>query len=157
MSHRKLLVASLLLSAAIVWVVLSRAPGAGVYSYEVATFLARGPRARQVRVSGYLVHGSLCRLAGECAIQFALQGRDAQMPVRYEGCNLPGTVREAPGIDVSLVVEGERCAGCPYFVATQVMARCPGKYEYRMKADPPPCGGGGQAPPPPPPRCTARM
>lgn len=155
MSHRKLLVASLLSSVAIVWLVLSRAPGPGVYSYEVATFLARGPRDRQVRVSGYLVHGSLCRLGEECVIEFALQGRGAQMPVRYEGCNLPGTLRETPGVDVSLVVEGERCVDCRYFAATQVMARCPGKYEYRMKADPSPCGGGGQVPLPP--LCTARM
>jgi cytochrome c-type biogenesis protein CcmE len=151
MDHRKLLVGSLLLSAGIVWLVLSQARSTAIYSYGVSAFLERGPTDERVRVAGDLVHGSLCRMADECGMRFSLRDRAAQLPVHLNACVVPDTMRDVPGIDIELVVEGERCLGCHDFEASQVIAKCPGKYEMRT---------GGSAcsmltPPPPP--CTPRM
>lgn len=158
---KKLLAGSLAGAVGIVALVFSPLESKPIYALGVRDFLARDMRDREARVEGRLVHGSLCREEEACGYRFTLadlfDGADAgaQVPssramlsVHYEGCVLPDTFRDIPGLDFAITVQGERCQTCHDFAATQVIAKCPGKYELRVD-------GGPQSMAPPIPRCDA--
>jgi cytochrome c-type biogenesis protein CcmE len=50
--------------------------------------------------------------------------------VRYAQCIVPDTFKDVPGMDVGVTVEGKLAAGGG-FEASQVMAKCPSKYEMK--------------------------
>jgi cytochrome c-type biogenesis protein CcmE len=54
--------------------------------------------------------------------------------VRYAQCIVPDTFRDIPGMDVSVTAEGTLAASGD-FEATQIMAKCPSKYEMRDRAN----------------------
>jgi cytochrome c-type biogenesis protein CcmE len=85
-----------------------------------------------VRVEGKLVTGTLKRRAEPCEYRFTLQKNGAELPVRFAGCVVPDTFRDVPGMDVDVTAEG-KLSGEGYFVASQIMAKCPSKYEERVK------------------------
>lgn len=140
---RKLLVGTLLVTAATLGLVFTLGRRPLMRSMDVATFVARDLRDEHVRVRGTLVHGTLCRLDTECGYRFKLQSHDlvwnsdgtplptpyAELPVRYDGCVVPDTLRDVAGVDLRLVVEGERCQSCHDFAASQIFAMYPYKYE----------------------------
>ena len=132
--------------ASVVGLVLQLKPKA-VYAYSVREFLSRDVHEREVRVSGQLVPGTLCRVPNTCRYRFALsdsarasdQTSDTPtLAIRYDACHLPDTVRDLPGYDLSLAVQGEACRQCHDFRATQVIAKCGGKYEAAAYAAAPP-------------------
>lgn len=149
---RKLLLLSLAASAGIVVGVLQLETPT-IYSFGVRDFLARDIRGREVRVSGRLVPGTLCKVTEASGYRFVLaepyplgDAGGATLAVHYEGGPLPDTFRDVPGYDLSVVTQGERCQTCHDFRASQIMAKCPGKYEYpsgvavhRGAASPPRC------------------
>lgn len=153
---RKLLAAALTGCAGILLCVLLVPRTKPVYAYSVAEFLAADVRDQEVRVSGHLVLGSLCRERADCGYRFALAGSsvpeggsnnagpDRRLWVSYAGCALPDTFRDVANYDFSVSVQGERCQGCHALRATQVIAKCPGKYEMstnpaaRLPASSPP-------------------
>src|SRR5690349_16012189 len=108
-----------------------------VYAFRVSKFLEREVRDREVKVFGVLVPGSLCRISSDCGYRFMLgdhlplpaasaPSRAFQtMPVAFDGCVIPDTFRDVPGGDVIVGVQGDRCATCHDFKATQIMARWP--------------------------------
>jgi cytochrome c-type biogenesis protein CcmE len=152
---RKLLAASLVAGAAII-VVVFQFESKPMYSYGVRDFLARDLRGREVRVGGVLVRGSLCKVEPDCGYRFAIadlyrqDGSSLSQPtlaVSYDGCVIPDTFRDVPGYDITVTVQGERCKTCHDFEATQLIAKCPAKYE--MYTD------GGYPPARPVPLCDA--
>ena len=88
--------------------------------------------SRQLRVEGNLVHGSLTRRDSPCEYRFTIKGKEAQLPVSYAKCIVPDTFRDVPGMDVGVTVEGKLGAS-GQFEATQVLAKCPSKYEMKEK------------------------
>lgn len=134
MPGRRLLALSLSLAALIgAWAYQS--PARAVYSLGVEQALARSkatPAAR-VRVSGFLVPGSLER--GEpCGARFRLaRAPDGAPPqelqVELDGC-LPEGLCDLAGIDAELTVEGRfrREVERPVFDASDVLAKCAAKY-----------------------------
>src|SRR5687767_4472665 len=87
------------------------------YSYRVADFLSRDVRDREVKLEGLLVRGSLCRVEEDCGYRFALTDflyqpdADARvhlptLSVSYDGCILPDTLRDVPGYELSITVQG---------------------------------------------------
>lgn len=127
-----------------------------VYSRSVPQVLenASSLQFRPQRVEGALVAGSLYRVSGRCEFRFSIAAtRDsaAMLPVRYvldlgypwsrRDCALPDTFCDAPPFDFTTIVQGklEYDASGLYFSATQVMTRCPAKYEMRNGQPPPPC------------------
>lgn len=138
---RKLLIGSVLASAGVVAAVLGMVDPKPVYSLSVSELMRQGRFDEQVRVRGRLVKGSLCRVEEPCAYRFRMvdswpNESDAgyvyhELAVRYDQCVVPDTFRDVPGLDVEVTVEGKRCATCHHFEASQVMAKCPGKYEMR--------------------------
>jgi len=63
-----------------------------------------------------------------------------EMPVRFAQCVVPDTFRDMPGMDVGVTVEGELQTD-GNFEASNVLAKCPSKYEMKEKAK------NGQMPP----------
>ncbi|HEX6273673.1 MAG TPA: cytochrome c maturation protein CcmE [Polyangiaceae bacterium] len=106
-----------------------------IYARSVSEFARHPQRETRSRVYGMLVPGSLCKVEGECEFRFRLADTrqpapgQSELEIRFGECVIPDTFRDVPGFEVELSVEGELCEGCSYFEATQVYAKCPGKYE----------------------------
>jgi cytochrome c-type biogenesis protein CcmE len=130
-----LLVPLVMAAAAIVALVLVGMQDKGMYSKPVDTLVAERAKFvnKPVRAEGSLVHGSLVKRESPCEYRFTVEKNGAEIPVSYMGCVVPDTFRDVPGVDVGVTVEGQlRPDG--QFEATQVLAKCPSKYEMKEKA-----------------------
>jgi cytochrome c-type biogenesis protein CcmE len=131
----KLLVGLLVAAVGIVALAMSFREAA-VYAKTVDQLMAQKERlaGRAVRVEGNLVKGSLVHQEIPCEYRFEMENGGAKVPVRYANCVVPDTFRDVPGMDVKVTVEGKLSAESGRFEATQVMAKCPSKYEMKEKA-----------------------
>ncbi|MEZ4288704.1 MAG: cytochrome c maturation protein CcmE [Polyangiales bacterium] len=87
---------------------------------------------RRLRVEGDLREGSIQFREDPCEWRFVLIKGEETMPVRFPQCVVPDTFRDGAGLKVT--VEGKLEGDT--FLATQVIPRCPSKYEMdqRLKA-----------------------
>jgi cytochrome c-type biogenesis protein CcmE len=131
-----LLVALLVMGGGILGLVFTNFQQAAVYSRGVDDLVSQKARllGRNVRVEGTLVKGSLMRRDQPCEYRFSLEKHGVTLPVRYAQCIVPDTFRDVPGMDVSVTAEGALSAAGD-FEATQIMAKCPSKYEMRDRAN----------------------
>src|SRR6266851_7608207 len=131
-----LLVVLLVMAGGIVALVMTSFKDAAVYAKNVDQLQAEGAAlaGRRLRVEGNLVHGSLERRDQPCEYRFTIKGKESELPVRYAQCVVPDTFRDVPGMDVGVTVEGKLAAGGG-FEASQVMAKCPSKYEMKEKRE----------------------
>ncbi|HSO39265.1 MAG TPA: cytochrome c maturation protein CcmE [Labilithrix sp.] len=130
-----LLVPLVMAAAAIVALVLVGMQDKGMYSKPVDTLVAERAKFvnKPVRAEGNLVHGSLVKRESPCEYRFTIEKNGSEIPVTFAGCVVPDTFRDVPGMDVGVTVEGQlRPTG--QFEATQVLAKCPSKYEMKQKA-----------------------
>ena len=106
-----------------------------IYSKPVDELLAQRSKfaGRAVRVEGNLVHGSLMKRDQPCEYRFTISKNGAEVPVRFAQCVVPDTFRDIPGMEVGVTVEGELHADNS-FEATNVLAKCPSKYEMKDRA-----------------------
>jgi cytochrome c-type biogenesis protein CcmE len=88
---------------------------------------------RAVRVEGALKRGSLTRRAEPCEYRFTLAKAGTELPVRFAQCIVPDTFRDMPGMDVMVTAEG-KLDPAGHFEATNIMAKCPSKYEMNERA-----------------------
>jgi cytochrome c-type biogenesis protein CcmE len=130
-----LLVPLVMAAAAIVALVLVGMQDKGVYSKDVDVLIAEKAKfvGKPVRVEGLLVHGSLVKRETPCEYRFTIEKNHAEIPVRYAKCIVPDTFRDVPGVDVGVTVEGELRADTS-LEASNVLAKCPSKYEMKEKA-----------------------
>jgi cytochrome c-type biogenesis protein CcmE len=131
----KLLVGLLVAGVAIVALAMTFRESV-VYAKTVDQLMADQKRmaGRAVRVEGNLVKGSLVHQDTPCEYRFEMEHGGATVPVRYANCVVPDTFRDVPGMDVKVTVEGKLSSENGRFEATQVMAKCPSKYEMKEKA-----------------------
>ncbi len=87
---------------------------------------------RTVRVDGTLVRGTLKFREKPCEYQFDATKGGQTLHVRYPACIKPDTLRDDMP-DVGVTAEGKLEAGGE-FLATNVLAKCPSKYEMKDKA-----------------------
>ena len=130
-----LLVPLVMAAAAIVAIVLVGMQDKGMYSKPVDTLVAEKAKFvnKPVRAEGTLVHGSLVKRDSPCEYRFTIEKNGAHIPVTFAGCVVPDTFRDMPNVDLGVTVEGQlRPSG--QFEATQVLAKCPSKYEMKEKA-----------------------
>jgi cytochrome c-type biogenesis protein CcmE len=129
-----LLVALLVMGGGILTLVMTSFKQAAVYSKGVDELVAEKDRVagRQVRVAGTLVKGSLKRRDQPCEYRFTLTKNKKNLDVRYDQCVVPDTFRDVPGMDVEVTAEGKLAQG-GYFEASQIMAKCPSKYEMKNR------------------------
>lgn len=131
----KLLAGGLLLGTLALAVVFGLPSQHPLRTRSVTEFRAAPSFDETVRVSGVLVPGTLCKMKDRCEYHFRIyephrsSDPSAELPVRYEDCILPDTLRDVPGHEVQLAIEGELCSGCHVFAAKWVMAKSSGKYE----------------------------
>lgn len=133
---RLLLVVPLLMAAAaIVALVLVGMQDKGIYSKPVDELVAQKAKfvGKPVRAEGNLVHGSLVKREDPCEYRFKIEKNGVEIPVRYAKCIVPDTFRDVPGMDVGVTVEGELRPD-DSLEASQVLAKCPSKYEMKQKA-----------------------
>lgn len=130
-----LLVPLVMAAAAIVALVLGGMQDKGVYSKPVDLLVAEKTKfvGKPVRAEGNLVHGTLVKKDSPCEYRFRIEKNGVEVPVRYAGCVVPDTFRDMPGMDVAVTVEGQLLADSS-LEATQVLAKCPSKYEMKQKA-----------------------
>lgn len=131
----RMLVILVTIAAGIVALVMTSFRDAAVYAKSVDQLVAgRGSLVgRRVRVEGNLVHGSLLRRDQPCEYRFRMERNGVQLPVRYAQCIVPDTFRDVPSMDVGVTIEGKVTPDGD-FEATQVLAKCPSKYEMKEKA-----------------------
>ncbi len=133
---RLLLVVPLLMAAAaIVALVLVGMQDKGIYSKPVDELVAQKAKfvGKSVRAEGNLVHGTLVKREDPCEYRFTIEKNGTQIPVRFAKCVVPDTFRDVPGMDVAVTVEGELRPD-DSLEASQVLAKCPSKYEMKQKA-----------------------
>jgi cytochrome c-type biogenesis protein CcmE len=133
---RLLLVVPLVMAAAaIVALVLVGMQDKGMYSKPVDQLVAEKAKflGKPVRAEGNLVHGSLVKRETPCEYRFTIEKNGVEVPVRFGKCVVPDTFRDVPGMDVGVTVEGELRADNT-IEASNVLAKCPSKYEMKEKA-----------------------
>jgi cytochrome c-type biogenesis protein CcmE len=86
-------------------------------------------RGRELRVEGDLKPGSIKFQESPCEWRFAIKSEGEEMPVRFPQCVVPDTFKDGMGIKVT--VQG-KLTGEGHFAATQVIPRCPSKYEMQQ-------------------------
>jgi cytochrome c-type biogenesis protein CcmE len=120
--------------AGIVGLVLAGMQDGAIYSKPVDELVANKAKfaGRPVRAEGNLVHGTLEKRDKPCEYRFVIEKNDVKVPVRFAQCVVPDTFRDVPGMDVAVTVEGEFHADNT-FEATNVLAKCPSKYEMKQK------------------------
>jgi len=110
----------------------SQASDALVYSKLVDEVLkAPGDfHGRELRVEGDLKQGSIHFRESPCEWRFVLGKPGREMPVRFPQCIVPDTFKDGMGLKVT--VQG-KITGDGYFLANQVIPRCPSKYEMKER------------------------
>lgn len=112
----------------------------GAFNYEVGVdrLLTETQYAkRNVKLQGMLVKGTLTRRDEPCEYRFKLHDvakKDSIIPVQYRNCVVPDTFRDMPGMDVMVTAGGKLAADGKSFEATDIMAKCPSKYEMQQRS-----------------------
>ncbi len=104
--------------------------GAFTYSKYVDEVMATPQRfvGHELRVEGMVEAGSLQNTAGSNRFLFRVERNRQSMPVEYTGV-VPDTFREGIGVTVR-----GRLGASGTFTATEVVAKCPSKYEMQTNA-----------------------
>lgn len=118
-------------AATIVGLVLTNFKDATVYAKGVDQLLAEKDRwvGRSVRVEGTLVQGTMKFQEKPCEYQFDAIKGGAVIHIRYPSCIKPDTLRDDMP-DVGVTAEGKLLANGE-FQASNVLAKCPSKYDMK--------------------------
>jgi cytochrome c-type biogenesis protein CcmE len=121
-------------ASAIAGLVLVMMKDSSIYSKPVDELVRDKQRfvGRTVRAEGNLVHGTLLKREQPCEYRFKIEKNGVEVPVRYAQCVVPDTFRDVQGMDVGVTVEGSLLADNS-FEATNVLAKCPSKYEMKER------------------------
>jgi cytochrome c-type biogenesis protein CcmE len=84
---------------------------------------------RELRVEGDLKPGSILFQESPCEWRFVIRTEGQEMPVRFPQCVVPDTFKDGVGLKVT--VQG-KLTDAGHFAATQVIPRCPSKYEMQQ-------------------------
>jgi cytochrome c-type biogenesis protein CcmE len=109
------------------------------YSYPVDELQSKAAEvgARQVRVQGSLVSGTLVRRDSPCEYRFQMRKTGDKngetLKVSYAQCIVPDQFRDVKGVEVEVTAEG-RLTPDGQLDASKIFAKCPSKYEMRESA-----------------------
>ena len=125
LKRRKVLFAGVVVAVAIGFLVYMLVSQFTTYYLTVSEFVEKGDSlyGKQIRVAGQVVPESVDRDAENFTLSFTLADGEASLPVDYKGV-VPDTFKA--GSD--LVLEG-KCDAQGVFQATDLIAKCPSKYE----------------------------
>ncbi|HSO31836.1 MAG TPA: cytochrome c maturation protein CcmE [Labilithrix sp.] len=100
---------------------------APVHVLAVDRLVQEHPVGRLVRGEGTLVHGSVEHTSN--VTTFVLESRGVVLPIRHASVVLPDTFRDAPGVVLDVMVEGELEVDGT-FTAFSVLAKAPSGSRY---------------------------
>jgi cytochrome c-type biogenesis protein CcmE len=125
----------LVIGGAILGLVLTTFDDAAIYSKSVDELVKNKSdfANRNLRVQGTLVKGTLVRRDSPCEYRFRMQKNGEQVEVRFPQCVVPDTFRDVPNMDVDVTATG-KLASDGHFQASEIMAKCPSKYDMKQKA-----------------------
>jgi len=138
-----LLAALLVIGGGVLALVMSSAGEASEYALDVDKFLAGKDRygERTVRVQGYLTKGSLTKRETPCEFRFEIYDVCAandtnrrELSVHYPQCVVPDSFQDRPETNVEVTAVGRLAPDGTYLEATQIMAKCPSRYDEQGKA-----------------------
>ena len=86
-------------------------------------------RGRVLRVEGDLKQGSILFKESPCEWRFVIGAKGQELPVRFPQCIVPDTFKDGMGLKVT--VQG-KLTGDGFFLADQVIPRCPSKYDMKQ-------------------------
>jgi cytochrome c-type biogenesis protein CcmE len=131
-----LLVGLLVMVAGVLVLVFTSFKGAAIYSLGVDKLLKEQTRyaERTVRVKGMLVKGTLARRDVPCEYRFKLKENDTVLAIQHPSCVVPDTFKDMPGMDVEVQAVGKLAPDGKTFVSTEIVAKCPSKYEMQQKS-----------------------
>ena len=120
----KLIIAVVVLTLAIGYLVFSSVRSSSAYYMTIGELKAGGPSLedKKVRVAGTLVGDSVEWNARQLQLDFEISDDSGQLPVSYKGAR-PDMLRDG----AETVVEGKYADGT--FHATNLLLKCPSKYE----------------------------
>lgn len=105
--------------------------GSAVWATTVDKLVAdQSLQGRRVRVEGTLVKGTLVKRDRPCEFRFKLKTNESVVEIRYPQCVIPDTLQDRPEADVQVTAEGSMNAD-GMFEATNILAKCPSKYEEK--------------------------
>jgi cytochrome c-type biogenesis protein CcmE len=121
------------------WYGLSQVSEGGfVYYQTLGEFQSHGEAGQAARVHGFVVPGSIARDVAAKQVSFRVQetaphaggSADGALPVIYAGLETPDMFKDG----AEVVVEGRLAAPAGTFHATNVLAKCPSKFEGQQAA-----------------------
>lgn len=122
------------LSGAVLYLLFGSDAGeAFQYSKPVGEVVSSPERfqGKQLRIEGMLTPGSVKFRESPCEWRFQIEKDGAAMPVRFPECVVPDTFRDDYGISVTVL---GRLGPDRVFKASEVIPRCPSKYEEQLKS-----------------------
>jgi cytochrome c-type biogenesis protein CcmE len=133
-TNRVTVIVLCMVTAGVIAAVLGGMQNAGIFAKKVDSLLSERGKfvGKPVRAEGLLVHGTLVKRDSPCEYRFSIQVNEKVMPVRFPQCVVPDTFRDVEGTDVSVTVEG-KLLDDNSFEATNVLAKCPSKYEMKQR------------------------
>lgn len=126
--RKRFVVASLILLAALGYMIYSAVASNSEYYLTVSEVLALGPQAQQsqVKIGGKLEDGTIAWDRGSSTVRFTITDGQKTMHVTYKGV-VPDSFQ--PGADVILDGKVQQDGT---FAATTVLAKCASKYEPQI-------------------------
>lgn len=127
-------IGAVLVAGLLGWYGLSQVSEAGfVYYQTLAEFRTHGSAGQAARVHGFVVPGSIERDVSAKQVSFRVQetaphaggSADGALPVVFAGLETPDLFKDG----AEVVVEGRLAAPAGTFHATNVLAKCPSKFE----------------------------
>jgi len=119
------------------WYGLSQVSEGGfVYYQSLGEFRAGGEPGQAARVHGFVVPGSIERDVAGKQVSFRVQeaaphaggSADGALPVIYAGLEVPDLFKDG----AEVVVEGRLASTAGTFHATNLLAKCPSKFEGKQ-------------------------
>jgi cytochrome c-type biogenesis protein CcmE len=130
-----LLIALLVMGGSILALVMTSFNDAAIYSKGVDEVVQHQAElsSKNLRVQGTLVKGTLVRRESPCEYRFRMQKNGSEIAVSYQQCVVPDTFRDVPEMDVDVTATGKLAAD-GHFQASEIMAKCPSKYDMKQRA-----------------------
>ena len=130
-----LLIGLLVMGGAILVLAMTSFNDAAIYSKGVDEVVQHGAELqnKNLRVQGTLVKGTLARRESPCEYRFRMKKNGSELPVSYPQCVVPDTFRDVPEMDVDVTATGKLAAD-GHFQASEIMAKCPSKYDMKQRA-----------------------
>lgn len=127
----KAIITMLVVVGAIAWLATSSFEESMIYYRTVQEALNERAEFEKtpVRINGLLVPDSIKQKTGTDQFKFQLQKNDAVLEVEFSGI-LPDTMSEGK----ELVVEGTLIPGRNALLASEILTKCPSKYEKEAQS-----------------------